>query len=304
MTRFLRAGLMALVVVMMARAVSAQVPCASTQADSPEELAGQQAFREDRYDAAVASFEAAHRVCPRSLTATRAAIAHIAAGHWEEAHGWMQRVLAQRNDAWVAGHREYLEQQRALIMQNVGELTVTGTGGPGEVLVSGRRVADFPMTEAVGIEPGVVVVRVRWRSGETVERSVQIVVGRRDQITVTPSRDSRTLRLVLAGTSAGLAAVGLGVGIWASVDGADRRSTYDRECPTGHPLSLAGHCDALLERVSDAQTAQVAGFVTGGVLVVTSAVLFATLPSRASSARAFMCGPGPGAVGIGCTVRF
>lgn len=309
MVRLLRTGLVLSALLVATREASGQAPCASTQAESPEDVVGQQAFREGRYDLAAAHFEAAYRTCPWSRTEARLATTHIAAGRWEDAYTWMHRVFARREDVWVADHREDLEQQRELIMQHVGELVVTGTGGAGEVLVNGRRVADFPMTEPVGIEPGEVLVRVRVAGRQAPERREQILVGRSTRVVVelqsAPPPERNTLRLVLGGTSAGFAAVGLGVGIWASVAGDDRRSTYDQDCPNGHyPSSRVGECDAMLEEVVNAQRVQVAGFVAAGAFALTSAVLFAMLPSRAQPGRAFVCGPSPGVVGIGCVMRF
>jgi len=111
---------------------------------------------------------------------------------------------------------------------------------------------------------------------------------------------------VLAWASAGLGAVSLGVGIWATATRFERRDEYDLSCPSGYAVARMPGCNAALDRVSDASVVvpQVAGFVVAGALAVTSAVLFVTAPTREPSARAVACGPGPGTLGVGCALRF
>ncbi len=112
----------------------------------------------------------------------------------------------------------------------------------------------------------------------------------------------------LAWVGAGLGAVGLGVGIWATAANFGRRDEYDQQCAPGYPIGRMAACNALLDRVSDASVVapQMVGFAAAGAFAVTSAVLFATAPSlgQSPSSRVFACGPWMGTIGVDCGGRF
>jgi len=104
-----------------------------------------------------------------------------------------------------------------------------------------------------------------------------------------------------------MAAVGVGVGTWATVARFDRRQQYDRECEDlVFPSSSVGRCNGRYDAMIDEQPVgvQVAGFVGAGVFAVAAAVLFATMPGETTERRALVCGGGPGTIGVGCEARF
>lgn len=116
---------------------------------------------------------------------------------------------------------------------------------------------------------------------------------------------------MIAGGAAGLGALGLGIGVWATFEAFDRRAAYDAAC-VAHQWNPAREADCgsagrLLTRVwdHDVLIPQVAGFVAGGLLAAASIVLFATMPSsRTRSGIAWACGPLGAAVSVGCAGRF
>ena len=71
--------------------------------------------------------------------------------------------------------------------------------------------------------------------------------------------------------------------------------------------TLRESCEAQRTGVDDVSVVapQVAGFVAAGAFAITSALFFITAPSADATAQAnVVCGPGPGAPGVGCVWRF
>lgn len=124
---------------------------------------------------------------------------------------------------------------------------------------------------------------------------------------VTPAiaRGGNTLR-TLAWASGGVAVTFAGIGVVATVLG---QSAADRWNDTRQCGASTGHgADACSDDLRTAQTMEAlrwTGIVGAGALGVTSAVLFVISTRDASPARsAFVCGAGPGTVGVACGGSF
>lgn len=325
---------MALAAQLAVRSASAQSACPSAAQSAVLETQGVQLNQSGDHEGALARFTQSYELCRGASAQGRMAVALIALGRWGEADTWMRRALALRSDPWIVANLARLEQQAGVIAPHVGELTVVGEGGLGEVFVDGRRVADFPMREPLRVTVGTVIVRVTAPGRHAVERPEIVQSGRLTRATVTlipvqgdaPSGPGRsadpvvvappaqgdhgaTTQRALGWVSAGVAAVGLGVGIWATAERFNRRDLYDRECPTGgFAADRLAYCDGLHDDVSDGSVLipQVVGFAAAGAFAVTSVVLFLTAPTSTRSPRtaAFSCGPGPGSPGVICEGRF
>ncbi len=321
---------MTLAAQLAAGAASAQTVCPGAAQAAALETQGVQLNQSGDHEGALARFTQSYELCRGASAQGRMAVALIALGRWGEADTWMRRALALRNDPWIAMNLARLEQQAGVIAPHVGELAVVGDGGPGEVFVDGRRVADFPMHESIRVTVGTVIVRVSAPGRHAVERPEQVSPGRLTRATVTlvpvqgdgptvpvvggapavvvqPARGDggATTQRALGWISAGVAAVGLGGGIWATVERFDRRDSYDVECSTD---DRTAKCNGLFERISEGSVLipQVVGYAAAGAFAVTSVVLFLTAPTSTTSARtaAFSCGPGPGSPGVVCEGRF
>lgn len=311
-TRHTGAGLGALAMCLVGRVALAQGTCSRAAEAEEAEARAMQLNQSGDHEGAYAAFARSYELCRGARAQARMAIARMAAGRWQEADTWMRRALARRDDAWVETRRASLEQQFAIIAQHVGELVVTGEGDGGEVFVNGQRVADFPMTAPVGVEPGTVTVRVSLPDGRQFERAEAVTAGHATRVEVTWPRETiappraGSTRLVLASVSAGVSAAALTVGVWATVERFDLRAEYDAQCPRGYDPRRLTECEALRAEAFDPPlvAAQVAGFAVGSALAVTSVALFVTAPSRSRTARAWACGPGPGLMGLGCVVEF
>ncbi|MFO0608299.1 MAG: PEGA domain-containing protein [Polyangiales bacterium] len=330
--RGVSAGAAAFAALLATTELRAQATCPSAAEAEADEAQGQQLNQRGDHAAALARFEHATSLCHGARAQARTSITLMALGRWGEADEAMRAALARGDDPWVSANRAALEQQRAVIATHVGELLVTGERGRGEVTVDARRAGEFPMRAPVRVTAGTVVVRVDVPGHHPVERRETVTAGQRTlvQVTLVPlgatstgaatntagdagaavppptsPSPSGTLR-TLAWVSAGLAAVGLGVGVWATAARFDRRGTYDTQCPTGYDPAREGTCRGLLDDVSGADVVapQVAGFVGAGVFAAAAVALFVAAPTRAR-VTTFRCGPGGfGAVSVGCEGRF
>lgn len=114
------------------------------------------------------------------------------------------------------------------------------------------------------------------------------------------SRGATQRTLGWAGGATGLALVA-----GAAVAGAVFQSTasdYDaQQCETSVPTDA---CSAMFSRLETLNTLQWVGYIGGGLLTATGAILILTAPRGESHREAVLCGPGPGDVGVACATRF
>ena len=97
--------------------------------------------------------------------------------------------------------------------------------------------------------------------------------------------------------------MGFGVGfVGMAVRESEAARWNDPACLVGQ-RTRGENCDAHYDAGRAAEAVEAAGFVVGGALAVTSAVLFLTLPPRRAAGVAWRwCGPGPTGLGITCGV--
>jgi len=126
--------------------------------------------------------------------------------------------------------------------------------------------------------------------------------------------DPASTRRVLAWTAGGVALTGLALGaVFLALRNGDASAfnarnedaTPNNDCPRGSTLPA---CVDAESSVATSGAVATTGFVLGGAAAVVSAVLFATLPARASAARAGLRGcavtAGRGGSGVQCEVAF
>lgn len=104
-------------------------------------------------------------------------------------------------------------------------------------------------------------------------------------------------------TAFALGAVGIGVGVVGSLLREDAVQTYV-DCQPG---SVDPSCDYTSQRdqYNTMNGVAIAGFVAGSVFTAAGIALLFVGPSRPrEQATTWVCGPGPGAVGLGCRTQF
>jgi tetratricopeptide (TPR) repeat protein len=223
------------------------------------------ALRETGDDAAaLLEFQHAFDVSHRALALAQMGLAEQALGHWADAESHVRAALAAQGDAWIDRHREALQAAYAVIREHAAP--------PVEPV--------RPVT--VPAEPARIPVN---RAAPPIH-------------TASTAR-SNTLPIGLA---AG-AAVLLGVGVTGLLLRESTAQAYNRTCRgLGDPAPSSACLESAWVGSANGATALAAtGFITGGLLAVVTAIVFARPAGERPRAQALAwCGAGPGDLGIAC----
>ncbi len=296
-----------------------------------------------RHDAAFERCSRAVGIARSSRSLAQLAITEFALHRWNDAATHIAEALADRTNPLPERSRAVLAETMTQVRPHVAELRVEGGEEGASVLINGAAVGTLPLAVPLYLQPGAVLLMVRPRQGAVVARRVTLTAGQTSTETVrvepagtavavvAPTASPATVatvmapvappppeqrassgstRRVLAWTTAGVALAGFGLSLaaWRLREGAV--SDYVGQCPTGEidDAMRVTECNGLHTRadtdVDQWGTIATVGLAAGGVLAVTSAVLFATGSGARTEARAVRCGGGPGLVGVGCTVAF
>lgn len=295
--------------------------------------------RANRHAASLPRCEEAVSRFPSGRTLTQLALTEMALERWVDAANRLTAALADRTHPWMQANRPSVEDALRTARAHVGVLEVATNVPSATLSLPGSEPA--PASSAVFAAPGRVTVTLRARDGRILTRDVTLTAGQtaREQmdfpaaptlvathpaaapVHAPPSADrplplttpaaGTSTRRVLAWTAAGAAVAGFGFGIvsWQLREAAvaDYLAT---PCPNGPApdLPTTGRCTplhrALGEDVSRWEALTAVGLVAGGAFAVTSAILFATEPSRRAPLTTWACAPSIGVPGGQCTVRF
>jgi len=293
--------------------------------------------RAGRNAAALEAFREAYALSPTPEAAGQIGFAEHALEHWEPAWRFLRMALGAADDRWVIAQRRALEFSLQEVERHLGSLRVE-TATPGATIsLDGRDSGVLPMSEAVRVAEGRVVVEVRAPGHRTDRREVTIAAGETVRLVVqlaplegagasaeeatVESRPEGSTRVVLRDVppreqppssggvtralgwvSLGVAALSLGGGVIAMVlrDGAAERWNDDERCLTGS-RTREQNCGDERVTVSTAHDLMIGGYVAGGVLAVGAMVLFLASPSSQERAPAVRVsfGIGPGSVSLG-----
>jgi hypothetical protein len=326
-----------LALALRASTARAQTPTVDVDALVQEGVALRQAGRDDE---AAAVF--AHAVVARREGRTLAQLsqAEQALGRWVDADAHLREALTYRDEPWIVRNREALESALAVIDGRVGSLLVRGGPAGATVHVDGRRVATLPMEAPARVRAGRVAVEVAAPGHVAVQRAVEVepratareevwlVRARLDTVspTVRPDTTPRAapqapVRLSpeddasgreVQRTLAWVALIGAGLGVGLGTTGiilrerAVTRFNADARCSLTDAAVLGGPaCEREYVNATDMGFLTVGGFVATGILGVSSAVLFLTLPRDGTGARRALrvgCAPMPG--GASCAAAF
>lgn len=268
-------------------------------------------LRRQRRDAeALSVFQRAWAISHAPRERAQMGFAEQALGHWIDAEVYLREARSATSDPWIAERAAVIDDALREVARHLGDLDVQGNVPGAEVRVDGRAVGTLPFARPVRAPVGTVSLEVSAARYHRVRRDVRVSAGElaRESVVLVPlagaggPADPAATRRVLAWAAAGGAAVGLGVGVAGLIarNAAADRWNSNACLAGGQPREV--NCAVHGADGRSAELVSGVGFVLGGALAVTSAVLFLTLPGRAPAAyRArYGCGPGPGDLGVAC----
>jgi tetratricopeptide (TPR) repeat protein len=263
--------------------------------------------RWNKLDEAAQAFQRAFDADPRPKTQALLGLTLRQLQRWQLADKHLRAALMTSGDPYVEKERENLENSLRVVEGYLGGLAISGGEVGAEVLIDGQRVGNLPMP-ALKLPSGTVTVELRAHGFHPLIRRVVIPKG------------SVALEMVkmtsLRPPPVEVPRARPGEEGWRSTS--PRRIAAWVTLGTGAAFILSA---AIAQGVSNkegtidstaAQNYAVAGFLTGGVLLVTSAVLF-FWPSTSTGSPPVMagarskllgCGPGPGELGVACSARW
>lgn len=329
------AGCVLTVALRASSAAQAQTPTGYVDALVQEGVSLRQAGHDDE---AVEVFARAVTVRREGRTLAQLSQAEQALGRWVDADAHLREALTYRDEPWIVRHREALESALAVIDGRVGALMVRGGPVGATVHVDGRRVATLPMDAPTRVRAGRVAVEIAAPGHVAVQRSVEVepratareevwlVRARRDAavpavtptaraapqapLRPTPEDDAsgREVQRTLAWVSLIGAGLGLGLGTTGVIlrERAVTRFNADARCSITDAAVLGGPgCEREYVNATDMGFLAVGGFVATGILGVSSAVLFLTLPREGVRARrGLRIGCAPALGGASCAAAF
>jgi hypothetical protein len=117
-------------------------------------------------------------------TAVQLGLVEMQLGYWLEAERHLMEGLASPRDPWVFGNRAVIEASLATAKAAIGEIVVTGAPAGAVVLVNGREAGRLPSTTPIRAAEGPANVELRAFGYQTLLRSLTIVGGRREELSV------------------------------------------------------------------------------------------------------------------------
>jgi hypothetical protein len=326
--------------------------------DDPENLIRQGIELRKAHDAegAARAFQRAYDQVHTPRAAGQLGLAEQALGRWEDAERHVSEAVHATTDPWVAKNLTTLEDALGTIEAHLGRVEVLGGPEGAEVSVNGRTIGKLPLSEAVHVSAGEVDVELRAPGYVPAQRTLTIVGGQYQRlvlhlakegpaenqakpasnpapagslsasdagpttpIVVSPAPEGPSrARLVLKWSAAGLAAVGLAVGVIATLEHNSSVASFDARQPecadkSGTAVhvsdgSPAPECQGDLDDYRHDTTYAVAGFVGAGAFAVTWLILELTEgPTHSTAEHALarpLCVPSLSGVGVACELRF
>lgn len=281
-----------------------------------------------QYEPALERFTRAWELTHTPRSRYHMAVTEQALGRWSVAAEHLQEVLDSARDPWVQQNRETLETAMANIRAHTGRLEVRGGVAGAEVLFNRRSLGRLPMTRPAIVDVGTGVLELHADGYHPFSRPVTISAGSPAIETVelvptgapairSPGAPTETsdVRRTLAWVTATGAVVGLGVGLAGSVLNEVHVANFEARCPRDAnnlflpeaPTSCTSELEAAQTREQVYQAMAISGYVVGGVLAVTSAVLFVLSSrdtTRTAATRHAVCNPSLGLPGFSCAVTF
>ncbi len=308
-------------------------------------------------EGAAREFQKAYDQVHTPRAAGQLGLAEQALGRWEDAERHVGEALHATGDAWVVKNRAILDEALGAIQGHLARVEVIGDPEGADVSVNGRVVGKLPLQSAVRVSAGEVEVELHASGYVPMQRTLTIVGGQYQRLVfhlakepvassagegpsvtkvageqrppsestpVTPlvasppgADEPSTARTVAKWSAAGLAGVGLVVGIVAAVEHGSNVSAFDGHTPScfdnnGTAVHQGGspapECQGSLDSYRSDKTWEIVGFSAAGVFAVTWLVLQLTEGSHpAAPEHAFaapLCAPSLSGLGLSCELRF
>ncbi len=308
-------------------------------------------------EGAAREFQKAYDQVHTPRAAGHLGLAEQALGRWEDAERHVGEALHAAGDAWVLKNRATLDEALGAIQSHLGRVEVIGDPAGADVSVNGRAVGKLPLHEPVRVSAGEVEVELHAPGYVPMQRTVTIVGGQYQRLVlhltkevpasasgapsvtqlagdqgqppesapVTPlvatppsGEEPSTARTVLKWSAAGLAGVGLVVGIVAVIEHEKNVSAFDNHVPAcadsdGTAVyqssgNNASDCQPILNSYRNDTTWAIVGFASAGAFAVTWLVLQLTEGSHPAAAEhalaAPLCAPSLSGLGLSCELRF
>lgn len=302
----------ALVVLLLTPALGAQTPDDRALIEQ-----GRTLRRMGRNAAALEAFREAYALRPTPESAGQIGFAEHALEHWVSASRFLGIALEATADGWVVTQQRALEFSLQEVNRHLGSLRVETATPAATLTLDGHAVGALPMTEAMRVAAGPVVVEIRAPGFQNDRREVTIAAGETvrlvvplvaiepavsvrapvedpvrvpvrepspEVLRVAPPREilpsSRSVTRVLGWVSVGVATASIGGGVLAMVlrDSAAQRWNDDTRCLTRN-RTREENCSRDRLAISTAHDVMVGAYVAGGVLAIGALVLFLASPS-------------------------
>ena len=305
-------------------------------------------------EGAAREFQKAYDQVHTPRAAGQLGLAEQALGRWEDAERHVGEALRAAGDPWVVKNRAILDEALGAIQGHLARIEVLGDPEGADVSVNGRVVGKLPLKEAVRVSAGEVEVELHAPGYVPIQRTLTIVGGQYQRLVLhltkeasasagevasvpkaageqsqppestpvaplvaTPpgAAEPSTVRNVLKWSAAGLAGVGLVVGVVAvikhgnNVSAFDNAGCYDKNGSPVHANgSPASECQGSFDGYRSDKTWAIVGFTAAGVFAVTWLVLLLTEGSHPAAAEhafaAPLCAPSLSGLGLSCELRF
>jgi hypothetical protein len=332
-------------------------PATRTDLPADEDLnnAGVDLRRAGNDKAAKDVFQQAYDLTHSPRATAQLGIAYQALGRWELAYPLVEMALRSPSDPWIKKYLEPLQAALAVITRHIARIEITGEPAGAEVMVNGSPAGRLPLPGPVIVPVGTVDIRLRATGFQPEARKLNLTTQQYERVFVqldpdtsgagaaahriqtddseataaahdpkipaAPEMKTATVsqtRHILEWGSLGLAAAGLGTGIFATVIHQQKLSDFQK-ADGGHCRDKDGvgvdsatgmalvACQSPLDAYRSAQTWQIVGFAAAGAFAATWLVLELTEPAATSppgSIAAWICLPSADHPGAACALRF
>ena len=127
--------------------------------------------------AALREFQKAWDITQTPRTSAQLGLCQQSLGQWAPAQARLLEALAAKEDPWITKNRMALEKALASAREHIGHLSVVGDPKGAEVLIGGRVVGTFPLSDPIAVSEGTVDVEVRAGKFQSVTRSAKVDAG-------------------------------------------------------------------------------------------------------------------------------
>jgi hypothetical protein len=303
---------------------------------------GNELRRQGHDQQALAHFQKAYQLLQTPRTEAQLGLCEQASGYPVEAEKHLSEALESPEHPFIAKNRSLLEQDLALARTQIGDVIVEGGPPGATVFVNGAAAGTLPLAAPIRVAAGKAGIEVRAAGYITSTQPVHVFAGQQQRLAInlkkvadasagagagpttpgtiepiTPGSGGdnppqRSGRRIAAWTTAGAAVVGLGIGIGFQVAASGKLSDFNNSCymVPGSDKAVAASsssltdsaCTSMLSDWNSEKRWAIAGYVAGGALAVTSAILFwsSREPTSGSGTHASLtCTPGLAALFCG-----